>query len=136
MSSTALTLSTAQAITGAVVDEARSQGLSVAVVVGSVNGTVIALASMDGASPLAAEIAREKLYTVLRTGGRPTAALEAVVANDPIIDRVLRVDPRLMPVGGGEPIRVDGELLGAVAVSGAPTSAGDAELARQGIRVP
>jgi len=83
---------------------------------------------MDGASILSGETARRKIYTVSATG-----MLNARVRVDPEVGdaRGAQAFPEgLIAFAGGVPMQLDGQLIGAVAVSGG-TSAQDQEIAEK-----
>jgi uncharacterized protein GlcG (DUF336 family) len=128
-----VSLDQAQVALEATLAGALEAGDKVAVAVVGHAGDLRAFASMDHAFTLASQIAQDKAYTVTRTGGAATSALEGVVGSDPIYDRLFKVDARMMPVGGGVAIMIDGQFVGAVGVSGASSAERDHELAQMGV---
>jgi uncharacterized protein GlcG (DUF336 family) len=74
---------------------------------------------MDGAPRLSAGIARNKAYSVASFKGLPTHAWWPAIADDPALVHGLTQTPRLVIIAGGVPVLADGELVGAVGVSGA-----------------
>jgi uncharacterized protein GlcG (DUF336 family) len=89
----------------------------VAVVVLDATMSVTAVQRMSGAYPSTFEVARAKAHTALNFGA-PTAALAERIV--PVNQAALQgVVPQMMFVPGGVPVRVDGDLLGSVGVSGA-----------------
>jgi uncharacterized protein GlcG (DUF336 family) len=102
---------------------------AVAVAVLGRTGNLQAFAAMDGVLAFSARVSQDKAYTVLASGGSPTSVLEQVLKMDPQLELLLRGDPRMLPIGGGAPIMVDGVLAGSVGVSGTPTGDLDQELA-------
>jgi uncharacterized protein GlcG (DUF336 family) len=73
---------------------------------------------MDGAPRLSAEIARNKAYTVASFNGLPTHVWWPVIADDPALVHGITHTPRLVIFGGGVPVLVGSQLVGAVGVSG------------------
>lgn len=120
-----ISLTRAQAATGAVIEAAQRRGVSIVVAVAAPSGDPIALARMDGCPPLAAESALRKCRTVALTW-RSTADFAASLKDDLATEPeyfhgMHHVGPPIMTIGGGVPVIVDGALAGIVAVSGAST---------------
>lgn len=113
-----LTLHAAQAVLDAAVAEAHRQGVAVAVAVAGRSGDLVAFARMDGAPLLSSGIAQDKAWTVCAFGGLPTHAWWDLIRDDPALVHGITKTPRLIVFGGGVPVVVDGELVGAVGVSG------------------
>ncbi|HHC07901.1 MAG TPA: heme-binding protein [Actinobacteria bacterium] len=127
-----LTLAGAQTAVEAALARAKELGVEVVVAATDRAGRLLAFARMDGAFVLSIEVAVKKAKTVCLAAGAATAGLWEVFGNDPELLHGLA--PKLddvVPVGGGVPITVDGELAGAVGVSGA-TAAQDADIAAAG----
>ena len=83
---------------------------------------------MDGAPILCIEIAQNKAYTALF--GLPTLDLFNAIQADPSLLAGMPTLPRMAAWGGGFPIKVDGEIVGAIGLSGAPTVQNDIDCAR------
>ena len=77
---------------------------------------VIASVSLDGAYTSVFNVARAKAKTALNFGAA-TADL-AVKVKPESQAALLAVEPGMMFIGGGVPIRRGGELIGAIGVSG------------------
>ena len=86
---------------------------------------LLAFARMDGAFAASGEIAIDKARTVVRFGGAPTSGLYEALAGEDAVIRGIGNRPGVAAFGGGVPVRVDGELVGAVGASGG--SAGEDE---------
>jgi glc operon protein GlcG len=116
----------------AVSDAGRLQ-VRISVAVADEAGALLAFARMDGATRLSARTAVDKTQTVILTGkttlefGRN---LRADLGEEPELFHGMIARPDLVPFGGGVPLRIDGRLIGAVAVSGA-TSIQDHEIAQR-----
>ncbi len=112
--------------------EITKRGKAAVIVVADPHGELIALLRMDGAPLPSITIAMNKAYTAARKG-EPTRDLGQKV-RDPEkgFDIAYYGDPRFVGWGGGLPVRVNGQVVGAVAVSGLP-EAEDVEMAILGV---
>jgi len=121
----------AQRIVGFIVEKATAMQKSVAIAVADAHGELIAFARMDGVPLPSVVIAMNKAWTAARTG-KPTQEIgEKVRHPQKGHDIAYFGDPRFVGWGGGVPVRKDGEVIGAVAVSGL-SSKEDADLASLG----
>ncbi len=118
-----------RAITAALA-EAKKQGWQVSIAVVDNSGDLVSFLRMDGAPVSSVDIAQAKARTAARMR-RATRILDSTLTagRTPILGL-----NGITPVEGGVPIVIDGEVVGAVGVSGA-TSAQDAQVARAGIAV-
>jgi uncharacterized protein GlcG (DUF336 family) len=121
-----LSMDTAFLIAKGAVDACRKQGVQIGVTVVDRNGIVQAALRDTIAAPITLEISRQKAFTAANFYAATSALGDR--ANTP----VGRVKGLLMSAGG-LPIEVGGSLLGAVAVSGAPSGKTDEECAQAGI---
>ncbi|MEB3022105.1 GlcG/HbpS family heme-binding protein [[Mycobacterium] crassicus] len=81
-------------------------------------GNLVVYGRMDGAALLSGQIAQDKAYTVCAFNGLPTHEWFEMIKDEPaLLHGIVKTD-RLIVFGGGIPIRVGGELVGAVGVSG------------------
>ena len=124
-----LSLEDARRIAAAAEAEARRHGWAVAIAVVDDGGHLIWLQRLDGAAPIAAQIAPAKARTAA-LGRRESRVYEEMIngpraafLSAPGLDGMLE---------GGVPIMVDGHCVGAVGVSGVKSSE-DAQIARAGI---
>ena len=126
-----LGLAAAQRIVSQAVSEATRLGLRISVAVVDEAGALLAFARMDGATRLSARTAADKTQTVILTG-KATLDLGQEWREDlgvePELFYGMIARPDVVPFGGGVPVRAEGRLIGAVAVSGA-TSVQDHEIA-------
>lgn len=120
-----LTLAAAKQIAAAAHAEAVANQWSMVICIVDDGGHLIYLERMDGAQIGSVEVAREKAATAVRFK-RPTKVLEDAVAGGRTV--VLGL-PGATPIEGGVPIAVDGEIIGAVGVSGG-TAAQDGQVAQ------
>jgi len=115
-----------------IVEKASDLQKSVVVAVADCRGELISLARMDAAPVASIVIAMNKAYTAARAR-KPTQEIgERVRHPEKGHDIAYYGDPRFVGWGGGVPVWKDGEVAGAVAVSGL-SSAEDAELAKLGV---
>ena len=117
----------AQKMVDAAVAKARELGVCENVAILDDGGNLKAFSRMDGAPILSIEIAQNKAYTALL--GVSTQEFFDFIQGDPSL---LAGIPtlRVAAWGGGFPIKVDGEIVGAIGVSGAPAVQNDVDCAR------
>lgn len=116
----------------AAVVQAQSLGVNINVAVVDSNGTLMAFLRMPGAPLHSIEIAMDKAYTVA-SFGLPTDQWFAVLEqHSPAVKDGLLRRPRFVAFGGGVPILQNGQMIGAIGVSGA-SEAQDSECAHAGI---
>jgi len=106
-------------------------GVPVNISVCDAAGNEIAFLRPDGAPLLSMGIARDKAYTVVAFNGLPTSQWFGLIADEPALLHGIVHRERLVIFGGGEPIMVDGVLVGAVGCSGGSAEE-DALVARAG----
>lgn len=123
----ALTLDDVKRIAAAAEAEARAQNWAVSIAVCDGGGHALWLQRMDGAPLMSAAVAPEKARTSVLTG-KPSKAFEDMVNNG----RIAALAMPVVPLEGGEPIIVDGTIVGAVGVSGVKAGE-DAQVARAGV---
>jgi glc operon protein GlcG len=115
-----------------IVGKALEMKKAVVIAVADPHGELIALARMDGAQLPSISIAMNKAWTAARTG-KPTKEIGDKVKNpEKGHDIAYYGDPRFVGWGGGVPVLINGEVAGAVAVSGL-SSVEDADLAALGV---
>ena len=103
---------------GAGIDKAEQLGKGFSIAVVDASGVLKAFARMDGAPLISVQIAQDKAYTA--TGfGIPTHVWHDFIKDDPPLaaGAPTGID-RLVIFGGGFPLEVDGQVVGAVGVSG------------------
>jgi glc operon protein GlcG len=123
-----LSLEAARQIVGAIEAEARKQSLTPSIAVVDEGGNTILVVRMDGAELGTPAIALDKARTALLYR-RPSKELEDFVSAGKL--GFLAV-PGAIPTEGGVPVIVDGEIVGAVGVSGAKSAVRDGQLAAVG----
>jgi len=125
-----LSLAAALAIATAAAEHCKAEGNAVAVAVVGREAQLLVHLRGDGSPPHSMENSYRRAYTAL-TYRRPSGEVEKRVRADPA-DQLTRLE-HVMAAQGGLPIVVDGEVIGAVAVSGAPGGDKDEACARAGL---
>lgn len=97
--------------------KAAEIGAAVCVAVVDDGGHPVSLGRMDGTPFLCASVALDKANTAAGNGVS-TKALAEAVAGDPALLAGLANRPGAAVFGGGEPLVVDGRMIGAVGVAG------------------
>lgn len=122
-----LTLEGAKTVAAAAAAEARKgkEGASIAIV--DDGGNLMYLERIQPTFPIGAHISTEKARTAALFQ-RPSKVLEDAIVGGRT--SLLAVVPG--PLQGGEPITVDGQIVGAIGVSGASSAARDAVIASAG----
>ena len=120
-----LTLAAAERVIDVGLAAARSLDAGGAIAVVDDGGHLVCLARIDGTFAAAAEVAEAKARTAA-VFKRPTQDFENAVRGG---RTTLLAVGAMTPLEGGVPILVDGQLVGAVGVSGAHSSAEDVQVA-------
>jgi uncharacterized protein GlcG (DUF336 family) len=123
-----VSLELAQRMVDAAIAKAREIGVSENVAIVDDGGNLNAFGRMDGAPIFCIEIAQNKAYTALF--GVSTDDFFKFIQADPSLLAGMPTLPRMAAWGGGFPIKVDGEIVGAIGISGAPTVQNDIDCAR------
>src|SRR5467141_329013 len=118
----------AQKMVDAAVAKAREIGVSENVAILDDGGNLKAFSRMDGAPIPTIEMAQNKAYTALF--GVSTQEFFDFIQGDPSLLAGIPNLARVAAWGGGFPIKVDGEIVGAIGLSGAPTVQNDEECAK------
>jgi uncharacterized protein GlcG (DUF336 family) len=100
--------------------EAKATEIEVPMVIAIVDdgGVLKAFSRMDGAALLSIQIAQDKAYTAVGFG-MPTHGWHDFIKDDPpLADGAPTGIDRLVIFGGGYPITIDDQVVGAIGVSG------------------
>ncbi len=100
-------------IASAAIEEGGRVGVAVSVTISDPQMSMVVFAKADGATPHSAYTSRRKAQTAASTK-KPTGWMSDQMA----VTLPLASGNRLTNVGGGFPIRFDGEFIGAVGVAG------------------
>ena len=123
----------AQKMVNAAVAKARELRVTENVAILDDGGNLKAFSRMDGTPIPTIEMAQNKAYTALL--GVSTQDFFNFIQGDPSLLAGIPTLARMVAWGGGFPIEVDGEIVGAVGVSGAPTVQNDVDCARAALAV-
>jgi uncharacterized protein GlcG (DUF336 family) len=118
----------AQKMVDRAVAKARELGVNENVAILDDGGNLKAFSRMDGAPIPTIEMAQNKAYTALL--GVSTQDFFNFIQGDPSLLAGIPTLSRVAAWGGGFPIKVNGEVIGAIGVSGAPTVQNDVDCAR------
>ena len=123
-----ISLELAQKMVDAAVAKAKEIGVSENVAILDDGGNLKAFSRMDGAPIPTIEMAQNKAYTALL--GVSTQEFFNFIKGDPSLLAGVPTLARMAAWGGGFPIKVDGEVVGAIGVSGAPAVQNDVDCAK------
>ena len=112
-----ITSAFAQELLAAAEKQAASDGKPMVIAIVDREGTLKAFSRMDGAPLLSVEIAQNKAYTAAAFGLATHAWFDFIKGDEPLRLGIVHTE-RLVTFGGGFPIVVDGEVIGAIGVSG------------------
>src|SRR5580704_14227276 len=118
----------AEKMVDAAVAKARELGVSENVAILDEGGNLKAFGRMDGAPIPTTEMAQNKAYTALF--GVSTQEFFNFIQSDPSLLAGIPTLARMAAWGGGFPIKVNGEVVGAIGLSGAPTVQNDIDCAK------
>ncbi|MGC3821001.1 GlcG/HbpS family heme-binding protein [Acinetobacter sp. G11] len=124
-----LTLSDAEFLLNTAYEYAIQNNFNVSIAVVDETGTLLAMKRMDGASPMTANLCFEKAKCSAMSR-RPSKLFEDIIKGGQM--GFLTMETFSGMLEGGEPILYQGQLVGAMGVSGVK-SFQDAEIAQQAI---
>ena len=119
---------TAEKAVAAAARKAAELNLKMCIAVADESGDLKAFGRMDGAPKLSIQISQDKAYTAA-SFSMPTHAWFDFIKDDPPLLHGITHTPRLIVFGGGFPIVMKGEMIGAIGLSGGHYSQ-DMECAR------
>lgn len=126
-----VSLATAQRVAAAAQAEARRNGWPMVIAVMDSGANLVVLHKMDHAQTGSIPIAQAKAESAVRFK-RPTKVFEEALTQGGINLRLLATH-RASPLEGGVPLVVDGQLVGAIGVSGMQSTQ-DAQVAAEGVK--
>jgi uncharacterized protein GlcG (DUF336 family) len=118
----------AQKMVDEAVAKASELGVAENVAILDDGGNLKAFRRMDGAPIPSIEMAQNKAYTALF--GVSTQDFFNFIQGDPSLLAGIPTLARIAAWGGGFPIKVNGEVVGAIGLSGAPTVQNDVDCAQ------
>ncbi len=128
----ALPLALANKAAAAAQEKCKQDGYRVTVAVVDRAGVLKVLMRGDGAGPHTTNSSSKKAYTAASLR-RPTSELAELVAKTPALQGLRDIDDKVLILGGGLPIEIGGEIVGAIGVGGAPGSHLDDACAQAGL---
>ena len=108
---------TAQKLITAAIAKSREMGKAMTIAIVNEAGQLKAFHSMDGAGHLTLQLAQDKAWTAT-SFGIPTHVWWDFIKNDPPLLHGITHTPRLTVFGGGYPVMEEGQMIGAIGVSG------------------
>lgn len=124
-----ITFAAAKQVAQAAADAAIKRGMKVAIVVVDANRDLVYAVRLDRTQVGSMDTALSKARTAV-TYRQSTKNWETLVRSQKRTD--LLYLPDLIPLAGGEPIVVDGQVLGAIGISGGSESIDDGAIAEAG----
>jgi uncharacterized protein GlcG (DUF336 family) len=125
---TALATKAAQAA----LDQCKKDGYRVSASVVDRAGLLRVLLRADGAGPHTVDSSRKKAYTAASLR-RATTELSEMIAKQPALQALRDMNDSILMLGGGLPIEMAGEVVGAIGVGGAPGTHLDDACAEAGL---
>ena len=116
----------------AAVDSCKKDGYRVSASVVDRAGVLRAMGRADGAGPHTVESSEKKAYTASSLR-RPTTELAELINKVPTLQALRDMNERILILGGGLPIDIAGDIVGAIGVGGAPGSHLDDACAQAGL---
>jgi len=114
-----LSYSIAKTIAEGALENCKSRGYSVSVVVVDRAGETIVALRGDNASPHTMENARRKAYTARSFRQTTTEYAKKFEDNNPVVRQQVTL-PNVIAIPGGVPIKVGDDVIGGVGLSGSP----------------
>lgn len=127
-----LPLSLAQRAIQAAVDACKKDGYRVSASVVDRAGLLRAMGRADGAGPHTIDSSRKKAYTAASLR-RATSELADLMSRTPTLQALRDMNEQILMLGGGLPIEIGGEVVGAIGVGGAPGTHLDDACAEAGL---
>lgn len=127
-----ISLKAAQELANATLEDCTKKGFRVAVTVVDRDGRVKLIIRGDGTGPHTLSTSRRKAFTALTFKATTIATVERVAKNPGAAN--LKDISGVLLLGGGVPIKIGSEVVGAVGVSGAPGGDKDEACAMVGLK--
>lgn len=129
-----LTMELASKAALAAVKQCESDGFRVSVAIVDNAGLIKAQLRADGAAPHTLDSSRRKAYTSNSLRG-PTQKFAELLVKSPDLHSLAHMNDSILLLGGGFPIKLNGEIVGGVGVGGAPGIKFDEVCAREALKV-
>jgi uncharacterized protein GlcG (DUF336 family) len=124
----------AQRMIAAAEDRATEIGHPMVIAVCDESGVLKAFSRMDGAPLLSVQVAQDKAYTAAGFGMATEGWHDFIKDDPPLASGAVGGIDRLVVFGGGYPIKVGDQVVGAIGVSGGHYSQ-DMDVAKAGLAV-
>ncbi|MDT7043092.1 heme-binding protein [Candidatus Nitronereus thalassa] len=128
-----LPLALAEKAAVAAMEKCASGGYKVSVAVVDLGGNLKVLLRDDGAGPHTVDSSSRKAYTSASLR-RPTEHLAQLLTKFPSIEGLRDMNEKILILGGGLPIEIQGEVVGGIGVGGAPGAHLDEGCATAGVQ--
>jgi glc operon protein GlcG len=128
-----LTLAAAQKIGDAAVKLALAKNATGSIAIVDDGGHLMFLVRIDGTFPSASEVATGKATTAAMFRKGTKAFEESIVKNGRTSMIAVATVTRFTPLEGGVPIIIDGQVIGAIGISGTHSADEDEEIAQLAI---
>lgn len=128
-----LPLAVAEKAAVAALDKCVQDGYKVSVAVVDRSGNLKVLLRDDGAGPHTVDSSSRKAYTSASLQ-RPTEHLAQLIMKFPSIEGLRDMNEKILILGGGLPIQIQGEVVGGIGVGGAPGAYLDEACATAGVQ--
>ncbi|MCO5065260.1 MAG: heme-binding protein [Rhizobiaceae bacterium] len=129
--STRIDAAAAQAAIAAAADKARQIGVAMSIAIIDDGRALVAFLRMDGALLGSIEISQAKAFTARTVNARTADLMAAVQPGGPFYGLEVSHRQPMVVFGGGVPIEINGEVVGAIGVSGGSAEQ-DIEVAEAG----
>ena len=127
-----ISLELAQKAAAASLRQCQTDGHRVTVTITDAAGVTLLTARADGAGPHTVESSRRKAYTAASLR-QPTQVLAEIAAGAAELAGLRDMNDSILLLGGGFPIKLNGAVVGAIGVGGAPGVRLDEACARAGM---
>lgn len=128
-----LPLALAEKAAVAALDKCAAGGYQVSVAVVDRGGNLKVLLRDDSAGPHTVDSSSRKAYTSASLR-RPTEHLAQLITKHPSIQGLRDMNEKILILGGGLPIEIQGEVVGGIGVGGAPGAHLDEACAMTGVQ--
>ncbi|MGH9601959.1 MAG: GlcG/HbpS family heme-binding protein [Terriglobales bacterium] len=127
-----LPLALASKAAAAAVEKCKQDGYKVSASVVDRAGVLRVLMRGDGAGPHTTDSSSKKAYTAASLR-RPTSEVAELITKNPTLQALRDMNEKILILGGGLPIEIGGEVVGAIGVGGAPGAHLDDACAQAGL---
>ncbi|MDM5333306.1 heme-binding protein [Ureibacillus composti] len=112
-----ISLELANKVLDAALVKGKEMGIAFSIAIVDRTGNLKAFAAMDGAPVLSLDIAQNKAFSAAAYNRATHEWYDRLKDDPPLLHGIVHT-PRLVIFGGGYPIKLDGELIGGIGVSG------------------